>query len=155
MLEPIHKSITVKAPADRAFRVFTSGMDTWWPRTHHIGKSPMTRTVVEERVGGRCYTEHTDGSQTDWGQVLVWEPPQRFTFAWQVSPHWQHEPDLAKSSEVELRFTALADGTTRVDLEHRNLERHGADAALARERYDAPNAWSGMLQLFREKAEAN
>ncbi|MEO8624642.1 MAG: SRPBCC domain-containing protein, partial [bacterium] len=99
---PVRKSITVKASQQRAFTVFTEGLDTWWPREHHIGKSPMKTCLLEGRVGGRCYTEQIDGTECDWGSILVWEPPQRFVMAWQVSTTWQFEPDLAKSSEVEV-----------------------------------------------------
>lgn len=152
-LEPVRKSVTVRAGADRAFRVFTEGVDSWWPRGHHIGKSPMTKTIIEGRAGGRCYSEQADGTECDWGSVLVWEPPKRFVMAWQVSPSWQYEPDLGKSSEVEVRFTAEPDGSTRVDLEHRHLERHGVGVEGMRTAIDSPRGWTGLLQLFHDAAE--
>src|SRR5580658_6612400 len=145
---PVSKSITVRAGAERAFRVFTEGIDTWWPRGHHIGKLPAKKFVMEGRTGGRCYTEQTDGSECDWGQVIEWEPPRRFVMAWQVSPTWQYEPDVAKSSEVEVRFTPERDGSTRVDLEHRGFERHGAGWEQMRAQIDTQGGWGGMLQLF-------
>ena len=74
---PVRKTITVKATAERAFEVFTADFDSWWPRSHHIGKSPMKRSIIEEKLGGRCYTEQEDGTECDWGQVLAWEPPRR------------------------------------------------------------------------------
>jgi uncharacterized protein YndB with AHSA1/START domain len=154
MQQTIQKSIVVKTGAERAFRVFTEGIDTWWPRTHHIGASPMKKTVLEGRSGGRCYTEQEDGTESDWGQVLEWDPPRRFVMAWQVSPMWQYEPDLAKSSEVEVRFTAERDGATRVDLEHRYFERHGAGWEQMKAQIDAPGGWGGTLQMFATKAEA-
>jgi hypothetical protein len=150
---PVRKTITVKAGAERAFQVFTHGIDTWWPRTHHIGKSPMKKCIVEGRVGGRCYSEQVDGTECDWGEVLVWEPPRRFVLAWQITHAFGYEPDLAKSSEVEVRFTPVADGSTRVDLEHRYFERHGAGAAAMRTAVDAPNGWTTILQLFVTAAE--
>ena len=107
---PVRKTVTVKASAARAFEVFTSGFDSWWPRSHHIGKSPMSKAIIEEKVGGRCYSEQIDGTECDWGTILVWEPPKRFMLAWQVSSAWTYEPDLAKSSEVEVRFTPEAGG---------------------------------------------
>src|SRR5215475_7691028 len=121
---PVRKSVTVKASVQHAFDIFTAGYDTWWPRTHHIGKSPMKKAIIEGRVGGRCYSEQADGTKCPWGSVLVWEPPKRFVMAWQITHQWGFEPDLEKSSEVEVRFTPLDDGSTRVDLEHRNFERH-------------------------------
>ncbi len=150
---PVRKSITVKAGAERAFQVFTQGVDTWWPRTHHIGKSPMKKIFIENCAGGRCYSEQVDGTECDWGQVLVWEPPRRLVMAWQITPAWAYEPDLAKASEVEVRFTPVADGSTRIDLEHRNFERYGAGAAAMRSAVDAPTGWTGVLQLFAAAAE--
>ena len=113
----------------------------------------MTKGIIEGRPGGRCYSEQADGTECDWGRILVWDPPQRFVMAWQVSPAWQYEPDLARSSEVEVRFTAEPDGSTRVDLEHRYFERHGAGAEAMRAATDSPNGWNGLLELFRARAE--
>jgi uncharacterized protein YndB with AHSA1/START domain len=150
---PVRKSITVKASADHAFRVFTEEFDTWWPRTHHIGKSPMKKAIIEGKVGGRCYSEQVDDTDCDWGQILVWEPPQRFVMAWQIKPGWGYEPDLAKSSEVEVRFTPEADGSTRVDLEHRYFHRHGEGAETMRTAVDGQMGWGELLQLFAAKSE--
>ena len=149
---PVRKSITVKARVERAFHVFTAEFDTWWPRSHHIGKSPMTKAIIEGAAGGRCYAEQVDGTECDWGTILVWEPPHRFVIAWQVSPQWQYEPDLVRASEVEIRFTPEPDGSTRVDLEHRHLHCHGADADTLRTAVDSPNRWGGLLQLFAARA---
>jgi uncharacterized protein YndB with AHSA1/START domain len=150
---PVRKSIRVKATAERAFQVFTEGIDTWWPRSHHIGKSPMKRIILEGRPGGRCYSDQVDDTECDWGSVLVWDPPQRFVIAWQISPNWQFEPDLAKSSEVEVRFTPEAGGFTRVDLEHRHFERHGAGAESMRTAVDHSDGWNGLLRLFGDRVE--
>jgi len=149
----VRKSIVVNATVDHAFKVFTEGYDSWWPRSHHIGKSPMTKAIIEGKVGGRCYTEQQDGTECDWGQVLVWEPPHRLTFAWQITHEWGYQPDLAQSSEVEIRFTAEPGGGTRVDLEHRHFERHGAGGDDMRMKVDATNGWGGLLELFKQTAE--
>src|SRR5262249_21719337 len=145
---PVRKSVTVRTTPEKAFNVFTSGFDTWWPRSHHIGSSPMKKAIIEAKAGGRCYTEQVDGTDCPWGQVLVWEPPTRVVIAWQISPEWKYEPDLAKSSEVEITFTAEAGGTTRVDLEHRHFERHGGGAAAMAAGVDSPNGWGSLLQLY-------
>jgi uncharacterized protein YndB with AHSA1/START domain len=151
---PVRKSITVKVSAERAFDVFTNGFDTWWPRGHHIGKSPMKKAIVEGKAGGRCYTEQVDGTDCDWGSVLVWEPPKRVVIAWQITPTWQYEPDLSKSSEVEITFTPEAAGSTRVDLEHRCFERHGAGAPAMKAGVEGPGGWAGLLQEYARVAEA-
>ena len=150
---PVRKSVIVKAGPAHAFKVFTTGIDSWWPRSHHIGKSPMKRVIVEPQAGGRCYTEQDDGTDCDWGSVLEWDPPRRFVMAWQITGAWGFEPDVAKSSEVEVRFTPIADGMTRVDLEHRHLERHGAGATPMRMAVDSPNGWGGTLALFQTQAD--
>jgi len=150
-VEPVRKSITVNAAPERAFRVFTGEFDSWWPRSHHIGTSPMTRGIVESKTGGRCYSEQEDGTECDWGTVLVWDPPRRIVIAWQINTNWTFQPDLARSSEVEVRFTPEPGGKTRVDLEHRRLERHGEGAAAMRTAIDAPNGWGGLLQLYAER----
>lgn len=150
--QSVRRSITVKAGAERAFRVFTEGIDTWWPKTHHIGSSPMTKPVLEGRAGGRVYSEQEDGQECDWGKVLEWEPPRRFVMAWMVKPTWQYEPELSKSSEVEVVFTPLSDGSTRVDLEHRHFERHGAGFEQMRTQVGSPGGWGTLLELFAEQA---
>ncbi len=150
---PVRKSIRVRASAARAFKVFTEELDSWWPRTHHIGSSPMAKAVMEARAGGRCYSEQEDGTECEWGRILVWEPPERFVMAWKVDPTWQSEPDLTKCSEVEVRFTAVADGSTQVDLEHRNFERHGAGGDAMRTAVDSPGGWGQLLELFQVRAE--
>ena len=149
---PVRKSVTVRATPARAFAIFTDDMDSWWPRSHHVGKTPLKANLIESRPGGRCYSQHEDGTECDWGTVLVWEPPQRIVLAWQVSATWQSEPDLAKASEVEVTFTALDGGLTRVDLEHRHLERVGPTAAAYRAALDSPTAWEGLLAAFAARA---
>jgi hypothetical protein len=150
---PVRKSITVKTSVSHAFDVFTAGFHTWWPKTHHIGKSPMKKAILEGKVGGRCYTEQEDGSECDWGSIAVWEPPNRLVIAWQINAQWQFEPDPAKSSEVEIRFAPAPGGMTRVDLEHRYLNRLGAGGTIMRTAVDGPGGWGSVLQLFADEAE--
>jgi uncharacterized damage-inducible protein DinB/uncharacterized protein YndB with AHSA1/START domain len=148
----VHKSVRVKADPARAFSVFTEGFDTWWPRGHHIGKKPLQKAVIEPRVGGRCFGREADGVECQWGTVTAWEPPNRFVIAWQIDPSWQFDPDLSHAGEVEIRFTSEAGGMTRVDLDHRHLERHGKDFDKIRTGVAGPGGWSGLLQLFGKTA---
>ncbi len=152
-IDPVVKSVTVRASAEHAFTVFTDGFDSWWPRTHHIGTSPMKRAVMEGFVGGRCYSEQMDGTDCPWGEVTVWEPPRRIVFAWLISTDWKYEPERSRASEVEVRFTPLGDGTTRVDLEHRHFERCGDRGELMRERVGAEGGWGTLLGLFKTTIE--
>jgi uncharacterized protein YndB with AHSA1/START domain len=148
---PVRRTVTVRASVDRAFSVFTDGFDTWWPKSHNIGPAPLERSVIESHVGGRCYSHCTDGADYPWATVLVWEPPHRFVVAWQISPEWKYEPDLAKSSEVEVTFTAEAAGTTRVDLEHRRFDRYADGGVAMRKGVEGPQGWSDLLRIFTEK----
>jgi len=146
--QPVHKTITVQASPERAFQVFTGGIDTWWPRTHHIGQSAMTKTVIECYAGGRCYSEQADGTECVWRSILAWEPPHRFVMAWQIDQQWKYQPDPAQSSEVEVRFTPEEGGATRVDLEHRHFNRLGAGADTMRTAVASPMGWAGLLRGF-------
>lgn len=146
---PVRRSVTVKADQARAFQVFTDGFGGWWPKSHHIGKSAMTAGVIEPRVGGRWYEVCEDGSQCDWGKVLVWDPPTRLVLAWQLTAQFQYDPNFL--TEVEVRFTAEG-ATTRVDLEHRNLERFGPDAEKMRTSIDSPTGWPDILRQYAEAA---
>ncbi len=150
---PVRKSITVKAPVDKAFDVFTKGFDTWWPRSHHIGQSPLAQAVIEGKVGGRCYGRSVDGSESLWGTVTAWEPPRRFVFAWQITPDWKCQPDIDRASEVEVTFTPQPGGGTRVDLEHRHFERHGDGGNAMRQSVDSPNGWGGLLKMFADAVD--
>ena len=147
-----HKTVTVKASAEHAFAVFTEGFDTWWPRSHHTGETPLEKAVIEGRVGGRCFGRSVDGAECQWGRVSVWDPPRRFVFAWMLDGEWKFNPDLAVASEVEVSFTALGDGITRVDLEHRHFERHGASGAQVRTGVDSPQGWGDLLRQYAERA---
>jgi len=121
-------------------------MGAWWPKTHTIGKAPFETVVLEPRVGGRWYERAADGAETNWGKVLAWDPPRGVTLAWQISASWAYDPDLI--TELELRFEGRDDGTTRVSLEHRHLERLGANAAAVAEQLE--NGWAPIMQLFVE-----
>ena len=148
----VQRSVTVKAGLEHAFNVFTDGFDTWWPRSHHNGKKPLMKAVIEPRAGGRCFGREPDGNDCQWGTVTTWDPPNRLVIAWQIDPSWQFEPDMSKASEVEVRFTAEAGEMTRVDLEHRHLERHGKDFEKVRVGVGGPGGWSGLLQMFGRTA---
>jgi uncharacterized protein YndB with AHSA1/START domain len=155
----VRKTVRVRASVDRAFSVFVEQMETWWPATHHIGPTPFVAIFVEPRVGGRWYEQNANGELCDWGKVLKWDPPHRVAFSWHVGPghdqpDWVFDPDLAKASEVEIRFSDAGDGTTLVELEHSKLERHGDGYEQLRALFDGPGAWQGILDLFAAKVEA-
>jgi uncharacterized protein YndB with AHSA1/START domain len=149
---PVRKSITVKADTARAFEVFTGRIGSWWPRSHCIAPSPQKDVVLEPKVGGRWFEIGEDGSQCNWGKVLAWEPPTRVLLAWQINANWKYDPDLI--TEVEVTFTPVEGGATRVDLEHRNLERFGDKVEAVRNSIDSEGGWTGILKVYAESAEA-
>lgn len=147
-IEPVSRMIRVNAKPERAFEVFTAGMGRWWPPTHSINptKSPIAAVVIEPRIGGRWYERGDDGSECDWGRVLVWEPPTRLVLAWQIGAQWVFDPSLV--TEVEIRFNANAAGGTEIRLEHRNLERFGDAAANVRATIDSDGGWGRLLESY-------
>jgi uncharacterized protein YndB with AHSA1/START domain len=147
---PVRKSIFVDALPNHAFEVFTSGIGRWWPKSHKIGDAELDRPVIEPREGGRWYERDVDGSECDLGKVLVWDPPARLVLIWQLTAEFTFDPDLV--TEVEVQFAAEGSGT-RVDLEHRHLERLGETADKLREAVDAPGGWSGLLELYAQAAK--
>jgi uncharacterized protein YndB with AHSA1/START domain len=144
----VRRAIVVDAPIERAFRVFTEEFDRVKPHEHNVLVVDIAETVFEPRVGGRVYDRGVDGSEFQWARVLVFEPPDRVVFSWDISPHWQLEPDLEKTSEVEVRFIAESAERTRVELEHRNLDRHGDGWEGTRDAVGGDGGWPLYLQRF-------
>jgi uncharacterized protein YndB with AHSA1/START domain len=142
---PVKRSVSVDAPPELAFRVFTDGLDRWWPRSHSIGDSPMQTAVLEPKVGGRWYAKLENGAEAEWGDVLAWEPPRRLLLAWRIGADWQY--DAALLTEVEVTFTPVGE-TTQIELEHRLLENMGAAGEGMRALFDNENDWGALLGLF-------
>jgi uncharacterized protein YndB with AHSA1/START domain len=122
-IAPLGGTVTVNAPLDAAFQVFVARFDIWWPHEYHIGASDVAEIVLEDHVGGRWYERGVDGRECDWGRVLAWEPPHRLVFTWQINGSWQFDPDPAHASEIEVTFAAEGPERTRVEVNHRFLER--------------------------------
>jgi uncharacterized protein YndB with AHSA1/START domain len=145
----------VQAPIERAFRVFTEGFGSFKPREHNMLAVAIAETVFEPRVGGHVYDRGVDGSECRWARVLAYEPPDRVVISWDISPAWRLETDLAKTSEVEVRFIAEAPKRTRVELEHRNLERHGDGWESVRDGVATERGWPLYLQGYAEQLAKN
>ena len=122
---PVRASVVVHAPIARAFETFTAGIGGWWPEQNHILRAELAEMIFEPRVGGHIYDVGVDGSESRWARVLAYEPPDRVVFSWDISLAWELQPDPARTSEVEVRFTAEAADRTRVELTHSGIERHG------------------------------
>jgi uncharacterized protein YndB with AHSA1/START domain len=148
----VRTSVDVEAPIERAFTIFTEGIGTWWDPSHHILEAELAEMVFEPYVGGNIVDRGVDGSESRWARVLAYEPPTRVVFSWDVNLQWQIETDPEKTSEVEVRFTADGPDRTRVELEHRNIDRHGEGWEAMRDAVGSPNGWN--LRSFAEAAKA-
>jgi uncharacterized protein YndB with AHSA1/START domain len=146
---PIKKTLVVKSDAQKAFSVFTSHMGGWWPKAYSIGTSPIKDVIVEPRADGRWFERGEDGSECTWGKVLAWEPPARVVLTWQISGDWKYDPKLV--TELEVKFTAVGPKETRVDFEHRHLERLGEVAEAVRAQLES--GWPALLEAFAGAAE--
>ena len=144
----VRTEVVVGAPPDRAFRLFTERFDRIKPREHNMLGVDIAESVFEPRAGGRVYDRGVDGGECQWGRVLAYEPPDRILFSWDINPNWQIESDLAKTSEVEVRFVADGPDRTRVELEHRHLDRHGDGWEGMREGVRADQGWPLYLERF-------
>jgi uncharacterized protein YndB with AHSA1/START domain len=150
----VRASVEVQAPIERAFHVFTEEIGSWWNPDHHILEGELAEMVFEPRVGGHVYDRAVDGSECRWARVLAFEPPDRFVISWDINLQWKLETDPARTSEIEVRFTALGEGRTLVELEHRNLDRHGEGWEGMRDAVGSPGGWSAGMQAFAEAANA-
>ena len=150
-LASITKSVVVNVDRRHAFDVFTTGLDSWWPRSHHLGESPLVEFVMEPREGGGWYGICEDGSKSHAGHVIAWDPPNSVVLAWQITGEWRYDPDFV--TEVEVRFVAEAPDRTRVELEHRYLDRFGAHQSQIVETFSSDGGWNGLMEMFAAAAE--
>jgi uncharacterized protein YndB with AHSA1/START domain len=150
----IRHEVVVEAPIERAFSVFTKGFGSFKPPEHNMLGVDIAETVFELREGGHVYDRGVDGSEYRWARVLAYDPPNRVVISWDISPHWQIETDPEKTSEVDVRFIAEAPNRTRVELEHRNIDRHGDGWEAVREGVDADDGWPLYLHRFADVVAA-
>jgi len=151
----VRRRIVVNAPIADAFKVFTERFGDFKPREHNLLRAAIADTVFEPRVGGNIYDRGVDGSECRWARILVYEPPDRVVFSWDISPRWQIESNPDLTSEVEVRFFAETSDRTRVELEHRNLDRHGAGWESVRDGVDNEGGWPLYLQRYAALFERN
>ena len=150
----VQASTVVDAPIEEAFSVFTEGIGTWWPREYNLLEVDIAERIFEPRVGGEVYDRGVDGSECHWARVLACEPPDRVVISWDIDPRWQIETDPDKTSEVEIRFTAESPERTRVEIEHRHLDRHGDGWEGLRESVGSDGGWPGCLRRFEQRITA-
>ena len=150
----VRREIVVAAPIDKAFTVFTDRFGDFKPPEHNMLRVPIAETVFEPKVGGHIYDRGTDGSECRWARILAYEPPSRVVFSWDISPQWQVETEPGNTSEVEVRFVAETPDRTRVELEHRHLDRHGPGWQSVRDGIAGEQGWPLYLQRFAALATA-
>jgi uncharacterized protein YndB with AHSA1/START domain len=144
----VRRQVVVPAPIAVAFSVFTERFGDFKPPEHNLLAAPLAETVFEPRVGGSIYDRAVDGTECHWARILAFEPPERVVFTWDIDPRWQIEPDHDLTSEVEVRFVAEGANRTRVELEHRNLDRHGPGWQGIADGVEGPDGWPLYLQRY-------
>ena len=146
-IPPITGTVTIAVPIDQAFRVFTGSINSWWPHEFHLGQAEVAEVVLQPGVGGRWFERGVDGTECDWGRVLVWEPPHRLVFTWQINGSWQFDPDPDHASEIDVRFTANGPAETTVEVEHRYFERLDGGQAI-NDAIRGGGGWALLLDGF-------
>jgi uncharacterized protein YndB with AHSA1/START domain len=146
----VHAQIVVEVPIEHAFAVFTQSA-SWKPPEHNLLEVEIAESIFEAHEAGYVYDRGVDGSECRWARVLAFEPPRRVVLAWLITPQWRLESDVSRASEVEVRFIAESSERTRVELEHRHLERHGEGWEALRDSVGAPGGWSLYLERFAEQ----
>lgn len=144
----VRRTITVSAPAEHAFRVFTEEMGSWWPPHYHLIPGEYAATHVEPHAGGRVFDVNAEGETSTWGRVITWEPPRLFAFHWHIRTDWGLPDSDTPASRVRVTFTSLDDGRTRVDLVHDELDRHGEGWEKVHGALASPNGWDMILEGF-------
>jgi uncharacterized protein YndB with AHSA1/START domain len=147
----VSESIVVNVPIERAFSTFTDDIGSWWPPDHHILEAPLAGMVFEPRAGGHVYDRGTDGSECRWARVLAYEPPTRVVFTWDLDTQWKIETDPARTSEIEVRFVAEGPERTRVEVEHRHIDRHGEGWEAIRDAVASPGGWRRELEALADR----
>ena len=150
----VRKSIVVNAPIARAFEVFTTRFDTWWPRSHHIAAVDMAEAFLEQRTGGRWYERGIDGSECEWGEVLEFDPPMHVALSWRINGTFMYDPDPTHVSRIDVWFTEESAAITRVELTHSQLDRHGEQWRQLRDGVDSDGGWQALLGVFAEVVES-
>ena len=149
-VESIFRQVIVEASQERCFRVFTEQLDAWWPRSHHIGKSPLKKTEFETRLGGLWVSTSEDGSRDTIGRIVAWEPPARFVVTWEIDGDWKCDPSFV--THVEVNFISEGPKRTRVTIEHRDLHRYGVKREAFTTSIGGPGGWQGLLERFAKQA---
>jgi uncharacterized protein YndB with AHSA1/START domain len=144
----VRDSVVVEAPIGVAFDVFTTNFGAWFPREYNLMADPIAERTFEPRAGGEIVDRSESGDECRWSDVLAYEPPTRVVFTWKISPMWTIESDRHKVSEVEVRFVPESDERTRVELEHRHLDRHGEGWQQLRDAVAGGGGWTGCLQAY-------
>jgi len=145
----VRREVTVRVAPDRAFTVFTEGIDTWWLRAHHVQPGELRRVGIDPEVGGRVWEESVDGAVCVWGRVLAWDPPHRLAFSWQIGTDWAVPGPDAPASRVTVTFMP-ADGGTRVQLVHDRLDAHGPGWEQLQQSVGSEGGWSALLSRFAD-----
>jgi len=143
----VRASVEVAAPPEHALAVFTSGIDRWWTRAHHVQTGELKEIGVDPHVGGRMWEENDAGEVCTWGRVLAWDPPREFAFSWLIGPDWGVPAPDAVGSRVTVTFTPTRSGTS-VTLVHDKLDCHGPGWEAVRDGVGSEGGWPAGMRQF-------
>jgi uncharacterized protein YndB with AHSA1/START domain len=144
----VRRQIVVEAPIEKAFTVFTERFGDFKPPEHNLLRAAITETIFEPRIGGNIYDRAVDGSECRWARILAYDPPDRVAFSWDISPEWQLETEPDNTSEVEVTFVAETPERTRVELVHRNIDRHGPGWQSVSDGVAGDQGWPLYLERY-------
>lgn len=151
--DTIQHEVTVPLVPSDAFALFTEGLASWWPAEYTWSQGTLVNLSIEPRRGGRCTEQGPYGFQCDWGRVLEWSPPQKLVLTWQIGLNRDPQPDPQQASTLEIVFQAASADTTRVALEHRDIDRHGDGANDYRIALASEYGWPYILHRYVEVAK--
>jgi uncharacterized protein YndB with AHSA1/START domain len=148
-IEPVRCSIEVKLPPERAFKVFVEHFGRWWPIAYTYGEHEFDGATIEPKTGGHWFEKKRDGTRMDWGEVRLFQPGREIVLSFNVGADRKPEPP-ERNSEVAIRFVP-AGGGTRIELEHRQIERH-KDGEKLRAGMASGQGWPLILAAYAREA---
>lgn len=148
-IDELTATTTVPLELDAAFEFFTAGLGSWWPREYTWSGPRLVEEIgMEEREGGMLYERGPYGFRVDFGRIVVWSPPRRLLFTWQIGADRTPQPDPDQASEVDVTFGQVNDETL-VTVTHGLWERHGSDAQAYRDGF--VEAWPHVLESLKTR----
>lgn len=140
MIAPLELSAVVQCDAAHAFAVFTASTSMWWPVSHSESRQPGLSVMFEPRTGGRIFERSPDGTEFEWGEITLWDPPKRLAYLWHLGV------DRSLATQVRIEFVPLTADSTRLKITHSGWDGLGDLGPPRRDRNQ--RGWDGLLPHF-------